>query len=82
MINRDCFLDGYSSRIAYLLNTYFIFLCFLVQVSFSTLHFKHKQAVFCSEQAVVAEWSKALSQIQVERVPSVSGSNPRFGLQY
>ena len=26
---------------------------------------------------MVAEWSKALSQIQVEKMPKVPGSNPR-----
>ena len=30
--------------------------------------------------AVVAEWSKALSQIQVERMPQVPGSNPAWGM--
>ena len=32
--------------------------------------------------AVVAEWSKALSQIQVERMPKVLGLNPRLGLRH
>ena len=32
--------------------------------------------------AVVAEWSKELSQIQVERMPKVPGLNPRSGLPY
>ena len=31
---------------------------------------------------VVAEWSKALSQIHVERMLQVPGSNPHLGLRY
>ena len=32
------------------------------------------------DPAVVAEWSKALSQIQVERIPKVPGSNSAWGM--
>ena len=31
---------------------------------------------------MVSEWSKALSQIQVERMPLVPGANHRSGLRY
>ena len=36
---------------------------------------------FAVEPAVVAEWSKVLSQIQVERMPEAPGSNPCSGLR-
>ena len=32
------------------------------------------------DPTVVAEWSKALSKIQVERMPQVPGSNPSWGM--
>ena len=35
-----------------------------------------------TQPAMVAEWSKALSRIQVERMPQVPGLHPCSGLQY
>ena len=46
-----------------------------------SLKFFHK-IVLLNKLAVVAELSKALSQIQTERMPKVPGSNPRLGLQF
>ena len=40
---------------------------------------QHTLSIFLNnDSAVVAEWSKALSQIQVERMPKVPGSNPAW----
>ena len=41
----------------------------------------HTVVTLSIKLAVVAEWSKALSQIQVERMPWVPGLNTRSGLR-
>ena len=40
----------------------------------------YQELTFTLKPAVVAEWSKPLSQIQVKKMSEVPGSNPHLGL--